>query len=1589
MLERLKTISCAVLAIVAVGGFAPAVAQAQESKITWRISQPGGDATQYKTQQAAVTAIKNLPAPSPFPPEFQFGWQSVDKIKSKVVDLNGNTSITYWMGKSQPSDPDWSYIGRDIFPTEEAMVADFLADEQASNPVCPGAAVTPSGEWFAASPDQEGVIESRYYDLTSMVGNNTAESPCVPYTGTVAVARTRRLNCPIPLTQWSNTHNACVSEEFVATITSKSQKCDKDSAGPSCPSTEKGEEANNAPCDGTVGNPCDVKTGEKYEIAQDFDLGWIALTRFYHSGISTSSGGFGYGWTHSLGAHLALDGVDSVGIIESTGFQRAFKKIGQAYEADDDSGDRLVQNSNWTLYSANSISTFGADGRLAAKRFPDGTSLTYIYDDSDRLAAVTHSSGRTLEFVYPSNDYEALISSVLVEGIALAAYTYTPQNQVATVTYAGGGVRTYHYENQDFHQHLTGITAEDGRRYSTFTYDSDGRVISSQHAGGADGVTLAYSPNGGAVVTDALGRQTDYTLTPGGDTAPSRKVTGLTDSQGTVSRTYYDQSVDFRRRLDTYTDRRGIQTKHTYAQGTDAVSGRAVSIHTVTEAVGLPEQRVVTTARDVETNAVLTTRIGNRETRTSFNGRRQPTTNTVTDIASGQTRITSYTYCEAADVAAAGSCPVEGLLKSVDGPRTDVVDAVTYAYYPADDAGCATSGACSYRKGDLRSVTNALGQTVETLAYDAFGRPLSVKDANGVVTDYTYHARGWPTSVTVRGAATAENRVTQISYWPTGQVQQVTEPDGSSVTYVYDAAQRLTDIADNAGNTIHYTLDNAGNRLKEDTLDTGGTLRRTLARTFNTLGQLTALKDASNHATGFAYDANGNPQTVTDALQRVTSQQYDPLNRLAQTLQDVGGVAAEIRSQYNALDQVTQVTDPKGLHTTYAYNGFGDLTGQVSPDSGASSFTVDAAGNRKTATDARGVTATYHYDALNRLIGIAYPDPNLDVGYSYDVAPTACAADERFAKGRVGQVLHANGSTQYCHDRFGQVTRKVQTVNGVASTLRYAYSKSGRLTALTYPDGSVADYVRDIQGRISQIGLTRPGQARQIVVNNVTYAAFGPATGWTYGNGRQLQRPLDLDYRPQAVHDPAAGGLSLGYGYDPVGSITELKNGTGSTVLAKYAYDTLGRLTQTQDGATGTPIETYAYDATGNRTALTTSAGTASYTYPATSHRLTAVDGEARNHDAVGNTTSIGSKAFTYNDANRMNAVKQGNATLESYAYNHRGERVLRTPTGGAAQITLYGEAGKWLGNYSATGEAQQQAIWLDNYPVALINVPSTGVPELAYVQPDHLGTPRVVIDPTRNAAIWEWSNKSEVFGNQIPSADPDGDGLPFLLALRFPGQQATDASGFFYNSQREYDPEVGRYSQADPLGLNGGILLYLYASARPVASMDPFGLLDWELNPVAWKRGTRNGDMTATYPGAPTSEFRANTLARTTMEWTISPKCNCDAAGHYLEEYAVGLTPTVLMRDRYDSPAIRRSTMRDEMDHVGDLQGWAENARAAAERFEASIGANRYQSAQECEVQSAAAMQSHLSESILPAVIRSRQQWDDSGKHRLIIRGR
>lgn len=816
----------------------------------------------------------------------------------------------------------------------------------------------------------------------------------------------------------------------------------------------------------------------------------------------------------------------------------------------------------------------------------------------------------------------------------------------------------------------------------------------------------------------------------------------------------------------------------------------------------------------------------------TYNARGQTLTDSKIDPVAGTTRTTATTYCEQVDIDA-GSCPLIGLVTSVNGPRTDVSDVVSYTYYPSDDSSCAAAPTtCPHRKGDLWKVTDALGQVMETLKYDGAGRVLSVKDANGVITDYEYHPRGWLTANKMRGnndTTEADDRITLIEYWPTGLVKQVTQPDGSFTSYAYDAAHRLTDIVDGIGNTIHYTLDNAGNRTQEDTKDASGTLKRTLSRIFNQLGQLQTQKDALNHPTGFTYDPNGNTDQVTDALNRVADNDYDPLNRLKRTLQDVGGIAAETKFEYDTLDNLTKVTDPKGLDTTYGYNGLGELVTLNSPDTGVASYTYDSAGNRKTQTDARGVASSYGYDALNRLTSVTYPsDSSLDTSYEYDMAAAACATGETFATGRLSQMTDGSGSTQYCYDRFGQLVRKVQTTNGQVFVLRYAYTVAGQLSSLIYPDGAVADYVRDAQGRVVEVGVTRNGSPRQVLLNQASYAPFGPITGWTYGNGRNLSRTYNQNYQPTAIQDTAAGGLDLGFGFDAVGNLTQLTPSTNSTPVASYDYDTLNRLAARRDQPGDVVVESYTYDATGNRTSVTDSLGTQTYTYPANSHRLTQVDATIRLYDDAGNTTANGTKGFGYSAANRMASVSNGTTVVRHYAYNGRGEQVRRQ-TDTSNSYAVYDEAGHWLGEYASDGSAVQQAIWLDDLPVGLLSDS-----QLHYVEPDHLGTPRAVIDPVRNVAVWAWPLKSEAFGDSAPNTDPDGDSTHFVFDLRFPGQRYDSATGLNYNYFRDYDTSIGRYVQSDPMGLDGGISTYSYVAASPLARIDPLGLASTSV-PAPW----------------------------------------------------------------------------------------------------------------------------------------------------------
>ncbi len=1186
-----------------------------------------------------------------------------------------------------------------------------------------------------------------------------------------------------------------------------------------------------------VGNPCYPATGDKARVETDFIFAGQAFARHYHSLNQLSAGPeFGVGWSHSYADYIMRDSsrgtrVDDQGYLQTYSSGRGKQASREMLRAG--SGDTSVLTQGDGTRRIYSVS-----GRLTAVEtgYP-ATSVAVTYDTNSRIDRIVDGLGRRLQFAYVNRK---LASITLPDG-SQATYTYDPHGNLTRVVRPDGSSRTYVYGEAglapaSIPNLMTGIIEGDVR-YATFTYDANGMVTGSKlHAGDqfADATTIAYNPDGTATSVNALGDVRQHTIGVSGGQFSA--ITKTIDARGSHSYSFNSSG-----RLIARVDARGNQTSMAYA---DSSSGAVSQVQTISEeSIGritrttrdasnfVVEERVTQKASGLEQLVSLSRFVPDPQGRTRYTC--QYDASLPTDyicgsmaLAPGNVRQTTHTYCTEADAASnSGLCPLAGLRLSTRDPAGSLTQ---FDYYSANDPGCESGTSCTHRKGDMRAQINAIGQRTEILEYDGSGNAIRILSEDGTETERLYDSMGRMVTETLKGDMAVNDRISLFEFSSTGKMIKITRPDGVWTAMHYDTADRLKSVEDALGNRIVYSLDGAGNRVKEEINDSAGTLRKVLNRTFDFASRNTRIAGADGHAVLLRYDGNGNVLETEDALGSITKQGYDGVDRIITEVKDLGGINAQVGYEYAGNGQIAVVTDPKGLRTTYAYNGFGDLLQQVSPDTGITTFTVDAVGNRTTSTDARGITATYQYDALNRVTHISYPDPTLDVAYTYDTVPAVCAANEQFSRGRVGTVIHAGGSTQYCHDRFGQLTRKVQTVNGVATTVRYGYTAGGRLATLTYPDGTVADYLRDSLGRISEVGVTRPGQARQVVVTNVTYAPFGPATGWTYGNGRTLQRPVDQDYRTIAVHDPAPGGLSVGYGYDAVGDITELTNGDGTEVLAQYSYDALGRLTQTKDGATGTPIETYGYDATGNRTELTTNAGTHVYSYPADSHRLTAVDAESRAYDPTGNTLNIGSREYVYSDANRLTQVKQGGAVAESYVYNHRGERIGRSPSGAPERYSAYDEVGQWLGDISTSGQAAQQVIWLDRIPVALVGEQPEGTSKLAYIQSDHLGTPRLLIDPTTGASLWEWSSKGEVFGSQAPNIDPAGNGASMELALRFPGQQATVASALYYNNQREYDATTGRYSQSDPIGLRGGSSTYSYVGSSPLRFVDPLGLVKW-----------------------------------------------------------------------------------------------------------------------------------------------------------------
>ncbi|HYE86061.1 MAG TPA: hypothetical protein VEA16_06885, partial [Vicinamibacterales bacterium] len=651
-----------------------------------------------------------------------------------------------------------------------------------------------------------------------------------------------------------------------------------------------------------------------------------------------------------------------------------------------DRRDAAGNHIGWEFHdkSARAIELFDGRGNIVSVEFSNGARWTWIRSGEDYV--VEDNQGRALSVDMANGR----IVSVSASDGQSVTFGYDDIGNLVSATYTDGSMRRYHYNESGATagvsrpHHLTGVTDESGKRLSYFHYDANGKAILTERNGGAGRFQFSYQ-SGTTSIFDPLGAQSSTSIIkPHGVSLPTGSTQPAGAGCGPASKsTSYDEHGHPTARTDFNGNR--VCLKHSTDRGLELIRVEGLGagsdcpgdLAAYSPVVG---QRKITTAWHPTERLPVQRAEPGRLSTWVYHGQPDPTANgaiascapaaavrggeplpllckhvesATSDERGGQglaatptgtPRVTTWTY------------NADGKPLTLDGPRTDVADLTRYAYYASDAADCG-SGTCTYRRGDLHTVSDALGHVTTFLAYDGAGRAKQVRDSNGTVTTLGYDIRGRLVSRSLR-AADGTTETMRIDYLATGLVDKITQPDGVFTRFHYDAAQRLIAIEDALGNRIEYTLDAAGNRTREQVKDPNGQLKRGLSRVYDALGRLQQLKDASGATLAdYRYDANGNLDESTDGLGRIADARHDPLDRLIQQINNKTGPGsdrAQVDYGYDAADRLRRVVDPRGLATEYTYDGLGNLTKLTSPDTGVTTFEHDAAGHVVQRTDARG-----------------------------------------------------------------------------------------------------------------------------------------------------------------------------------------------------------------------------------------------------------------------------------------------------------------------------------------------------------------------------------------------------------------------------------------------------------------------------------------------------------------------------------------------------------------------------------------------------------------------------------------------------------
>lgn len=487
-------------------------------------------------------------------------------------------------------------------------------------------------------------------------------------------------------------------------------------------------------------------------------------------------------------------------------------------------------------------------------------------------------------------------------------------------------------------------------------------------------------------------------------------------------------------------------------------------------------------------------------------------------------------------------------------------------------------------------------------------------DAEGYSTTFTYDAMDRVVTIT-----DAKGGVTRYTYTDRGEVATKTDAEGYATSYEYDGVGNVVETIDALGTSAFFEYDSMGNLVKTrlhrvDTQDNVDEWEVTLYE-FDGRGLTTKQVDALGNVTTYAYDGNGNLVSKTDP----------------------DGYTTEYT--YNALDLVTKINYNDAKEVSYRYNKTGDLV-SMTDWLGTTTFELDLLHQLTAATDHAGKRVEYTYDGVGNQTSIAYPD-GTTATYDYDLV----------------------------HNQT-----KVTETDG--SETSYAYDGMGRVTEMRYPNGWVEYYTYDKMGRLLAVDDTHPSEKpAKTQKHTYAYDANGNMTyEYMRGNGvgqakNETLYTYDALNRLITAHDNY-GNSTRTYTYDSLGNLT-YETGVGSH-NCDYIYNNLNQqIDRSSDNWKS--HTTSAYDKRGNlileeyiKNKKVTTAG--AYTYDETNKMVRGVNGNAEEsiytYNGLGalmeQTWIIAKNGYGYHDVSAT-AVVDGEVVVDSVT-GKRQQKVRLTP---------------------------------------------------------------------------------------------------------------------------------------------------------------------------------------------------------------------------------------------------------------------------------------------------------------------------------------